>query len=125
MILKTQNTASGLNGIEHSSQHSPNPGFSDSPAQSAFDLTSEVSERYEISVLSGLLASTRAALNQDEITVAVLGRFKAGRSSFLNDFVGREVLPGGVVPCLDDQEHGSSSFRAKNRVRGLSKTLVG
>jgi hypothetical protein len=48
MILKTQNTASGLNGIEHSSQHSPNLGFSDSPAQSAFDLTREVSERYEI-----------------------------------------------------------------------------
>jgi ribosome biogenesis GTPase A len=48
--------------------------------------------------LSGLLASTRAALNQDKITVAVLGRFKAGKSSFLNDFVGREVLPVGVVP---------------------------
>ena len=80
MILKKQNTASGLNGIGHCSQHSPNPWFS---AQSAFDLTSKASERYGLSALSGLLASSRAALNQDEITVAVLGRFKAGKSSFL------------------------------------------
>ena len=37
-------------------------------------------------------------LEQDEIGVAVLGRFKAGKSSFLNDFLGRGILPVGVVP---------------------------
>ena len=35
-------------------------------------------------------------LEQDEIGVAVLGRFKAGKSSFLNDFLGRGILPVGV-----------------------------
>ena len=35
---------------------------------------------------------------QDEISVAVLGRFKAGKSSFLNHFIGRDILPVGVVP---------------------------
>ena len=54
--------------------------------------------RYGISALSGLLASARASAGQDEISVAVLGRFKAGKSSFLNHFIGRGILPVGVVP---------------------------
>ena len=28
----------------------------------------------------------------------MLGRFKAGKSSFLNHFIGRSILPVGVVP---------------------------
>ncbi|MGD0776266.1 MAG: dynamin family protein, partial [Candidatus Solibacter sp.] len=64
----------------------------------ALDLAAEVAARYGISALSGLLASARAAVGQDEISVAVLGRFKAGKSSFLNHFLGRNVLPVGVVP---------------------------
>ena len=39
-----------------------------------------------------------ASIAQNEISVAVFGRFKAGKSSFLNDFIGREILPVGVVP---------------------------
>src|ERR1035438_7179546 len=72
--------------------------LANSPLQPALDLASEVAARYQISTLSGLLASARAAVGQDEISVAVLGRFKAGKSSFLNDFLGRNVLPVGVVP---------------------------
>ncbi len=32
------------------------------------------------------------------IDVAILGQFKAGKSSFLNSFIGRDLLPVGVVP---------------------------
>src|ERR1035441_8106694 len=64
----------------------------------ALDLAADVEARYEISALSGLLASARASAEQDEISVAVLGRFKAGKSSFLNHFIGRSILPVGVVP---------------------------
>jgi GTP-binding protein EngB required for normal cell division len=64
----------------------------------ALRLAADVAARYEIAALSGLLASARAAAGQDEIGVAVLGRFKAGKSSFLNHFMGRDVLPVGVVP---------------------------
>lgn len=32
------------------------------------------------------------------IDVAVLGQFKAGKSSFLNSLIGREVLPVGAIP---------------------------
>ena len=66
--------------------------------QPALDLAADVAARYEISALSGLLASARASARQDEISVAVLGRFKAGKSSFLNHFIGRGILPVGVVP---------------------------
>jgi len=68
------------------------------PLQPALDLAADVAARYEISALSGLLASTRGSAAQDEISVAVLGRFKAGKSSFLNHFLGRSFLPVGVVP---------------------------
>jgi len=64
----------------------------------ALRLAADVAARYQISALSGLLASARAAAGQDEIGVAVLGRFKAGKSSFLNHFMGRDALPVGVVP---------------------------
>jgi len=66
--------------------------------QTALGLAAEIAGRYEITALSRLLASTRAASRQDDVNVAVLGRFKAGKSSFLNHFLGRDVLPVGVVP---------------------------
>jgi len=72
--------------------------LANAPLQQALDLAADVAARYEISALSGLLASARASVGQDEISVAVLGRFKAGKSSFLNHFIGRDILPVGVVP---------------------------
>src|ERR1039457_1550076 len=83
-----------------SSPSSPRPArmLATSPLQPALDLAAEVAARDQISALSGLLTSARASAGQDEISVAVLGRFKAGKSSFLNHFIGRNVLPVGVVP---------------------------
>src|SRR5208283_5578047 len=69
-----------------------------SPFSPALDLVEEVAARYDISDLSGLLAGARALAGENEISVAVLGRFKAGKSSFLNHFLGRNFLPVGVVP---------------------------
>ncbi len=69
-----------------------------SPLLVALDLAIDLSQRYGIASLSGLLEMTATAIAQDEICVAVVGRFKAGKSSFLNHFIGREILPVGVVP---------------------------
>jgi GTP-binding protein EngB required for normal cell division len=66
--------------------------------QPALDLAADLAGKYEISALSGLLASARASVGQIEISVVLLGRFKAGKSSFLNHFIGRNILPTGVVP---------------------------
>ena len=100
MLLRTQGIHPGTNGTAHfsdSSERSAQVLFH-SPLQQALDLAADVAARYEISALSSLLASARASVGQDEISVAVLGRFKAGKSSFLNHFIGRNVLPVGVVP---------------------------
>jgi GTPase Era involved in 16S rRNA processing len=64
----------------------------------ALDVASDIAEQYEISSLDLLLASCRSAMSQDEIAIAIVGRFKAGKSSFLNQFIGRSILPVGVIP---------------------------
>ena len=99
MILRTEDIHPGTNGTEHSPD-SIQRSTQCSPTLrcAALELVEDVAARYEIAALSSLLASTRASVGQDEISVAVLGRFKAGKSSFLNHFIGRNVLPVGVVP---------------------------
>jgi GTP-binding protein EngB required for normal cell division len=100
MILRTRDIHPKVNGTGHSASFSQQPDrrLANSPLQPAMDLAADVAARYGISALSGLLASARASAGQDEIGVAVLGRFKAGKSSFLNHFIGRNILPVGVVP---------------------------
>jgi len=100
MILKTRDIHPEVSGTGYSSSLSQQSDHSlaNSPLQPALDLAADVATRYEISDLSGLLASARASAEQNEISVAVLGRFKAGKSSFLNHFIGRSILPVGVVP---------------------------
>lgn len=38
-------------------------------------------------------------LEQEEFKVIILGEFKRGKSTFINSFLGEEVLPAKVVPC--------------------------
>ena len=100
MIPRTQDIQPEANGAAHAPDSSERftqmPG--NSPLTATLDLATEVAARYDISDLSGLLASARALSGGEEISVAVLGRFKAGKSSFLNHFLGRSFLPVGVVP---------------------------
>jgi GTP-binding protein EngB required for normal cell division len=70
----------------------------DPQLRQALDLASQVAERYGLSSANALLASCRSALTEEHITIAIVGRFKAGKSSFLNHFLGRSLLPVGVVP---------------------------
>jgi GTP-binding protein EngB required for normal cell division len=100
MILKTRDIESESDDRAHlsgSSQLSPQ-SLAQPPLEPILNLVEDVAKRYQISALSGFLASTRSSAGQDKISVAVLGRFKAGKSSFLNHFIGRDILPVGVVP---------------------------
>ena len=45
-----------------------------------------------------LVAAKDLLLEDPPIDVAVLGQFKAGKSSFLNSFLGQAVLPVGAIP---------------------------
>jgi GTP-binding protein EngB required for normal cell division len=43
-------------------------------------------------------ACEKLLVENPPIDVAIVGQFKAGKSSFINDLIGREILPIGVTP---------------------------
>lgn len=58
-----------------------------------------LADEFQLTSLQPQIAACRACSQRSEgVEVAVLGRFKAGKSSFLNHLAGRAVLPIGVVP---------------------------
>ena len=61
-------------------------------------VASDIVARYKLSSLQPLIQSSRRLAESNDLSVAVVGRFKAGKSSFLNHFLEREILPVGVVP---------------------------
>jgi GTP-binding protein EngB required for normal cell division len=54
--------------------------------------------RYQIGALEEFLESCQSFAQEKILNIAVLGRFKAGKSSFLNHLLGRALLPVGVIP---------------------------
>lgn len=62
------------------------------------ELVSELAGQYDLASIEPLLESCRALASQREISIAILGRFKAGKSSFLNHLLQRQLLPVGVIP---------------------------
>ena len=64
----------------------------------ALGAIADVCKRHGISALEDFLASCRAFAREETLNIAVLGRFKAGKSSFLNHLLGRPLLPVGVIP---------------------------
>jgi GTP-binding protein EngB required for normal cell division len=62
------------------------------------EVVEEIAERYGIASLAPLIASCRAFERERTLNVAVVGRFKAGKSSFLNCLIGRALLPVGALP---------------------------
>lgn len=68
------------------------------PVGEIIALATEVAHRYEISSPRALIQSIATLSADNAIDIAVVGRFKAGKSSFLNHFLGRQFLPVGVVP---------------------------
>lgn len=66
--------------------------------QPAIATAEDVIARFQLSDLKPLLRAVQAQRKKQDLNVAVLGRFKAGKSSFLNDIVDRLLLPVGVLP---------------------------
>ena len=59
----------------------------------------QVADELQLTGLRPLIAACERRLTaRTGLDVAVFGRFKAGKSSFLNHLIGRPVLPIGVVP---------------------------
>lgn len=66
--------------------------------QSLLDEIKEICLEYEISSLQRLIDSAEKLSTQKIIEIAILGQFKAGKSSFINSIAGRDILPTGVIP---------------------------
>jgi len=63
------------------------------------DRVADLANRFQLANLRPQIAACQRQLGAPErIDVAVFGRFKAGKSSFLNHLAGRAVLPIGVLP---------------------------
>jgi len=66
---------------------------------SALDQLTRLAESFGLAALQPQISVCRQWLDRRTgLDVAVFGRFKAGKSSFLNHLIGRPVLPVGVVP---------------------------
>jgi GTP-binding protein EngB required for normal cell division len=69
-----------------------------STEENALSLAASAIEDFHLSDLQPLLRAVQQQQHKQELNVAVLGGFKAGKSSFLNHFIGRPLLPVGVLP---------------------------
>jgi GTP-binding protein EngB required for normal cell division len=66
--------------------------------QDVLGTVEDLCKRHGISALEDYLESCRSFAAEKTLNIAVLGRFKAGKSSFLNHLLGRPLLPIGVIP---------------------------
>jgi GTP-binding protein EngB required for normal cell division len=67
-------------------------------SQDGTEFVSELAERYQLASTRPLLEVCKASGERSDLSIAVIGRFKAGKSSFLNHLIGQNVLPVGVIP---------------------------
>ncbi len=70
-----------------------------STARSIVDGVHQAADRFDIVSLRRHIDAYEGFFAQDQlIDVAILGQFKAGKSSFINSLIGQDVLPIGVIP---------------------------
>lgn len=65
---------------------------------SLLETAAQICERYQIADLRYFVEACRSFARAGTLNVAVFGRFKAGKSSFLNHLLGAPLLPVGVIP---------------------------
>jgi GTP-binding protein EngB required for normal cell division len=91
------------------------------------DHVAELAERFHLVNLRPQIAACQQQLGAPErIDVAVFGRFKAGKSSFLNHLAGRAVLPIGVLPLtaiITRLRHGPVERAAVRFLDGTVKSI--
>jgi len=81
----------------------------------------ELRERYQMAALDPLLRACETFANDELLNVAIFGRFKAGKSSFLNHLIGLPLLPVGVIPVttviteIECGPHEKAEVAFKNR----------
>ena len=91
------------------------------------DRISRLANELKLANLQPQIAACGGLLHRrDGIDVAVFGRFKAGKSSFLNSLAGRAVLPIGVVPLtavITRLRYGPTERAEARFVNGTAKAV--
>jgi ribosome biogenesis GTPase A len=68
-------------------------------AQQALQKVRSTCDRMQIlSLVRQVEACEGLLVENPPIDVAILGQFKAGKSSFVNSLIGQDILPVGVIP---------------------------
>jgi len=98
------------------------PHSGQSAARSIVGVVHQISDRFEIVSLRRHIDACEALFSQDQlIDVAILGQFKAGKSSFINSLIDQDVLPVGVIPVttvITRLLHGDKSLAVVTRFDG-------
>jgi len=100
--------------------------FQENACDKEIALASEIAKRYQLAALRPLIDSSRELMEREELNVAVIGRFKAGKSSFLNHFLGRDLLPVGVTPVttvVTEIAYGASEKATVDFLDGRSEEV--
>jgi GTP-binding protein EngB required for normal cell division len=75
------------------------PGSSLEPIAHLLGLIRETCRRFQLASLNRQIEACETLISRNQlIDVAILGQFKAGKSSFLNSLIGKPILPVGVIP---------------------------
>ncbi len=61
----------------------------------------KIIEKYGIDSLKDYLQKIKDILHTNKLSLAVMGGFKAGKSSFLNEIIGKNILPVGILPTTN------------------------
>ena len=68
-------------------------------AKDILQTVQQASDLFHLIALNRQLEAAQTLLKQNPpIDVAILGQFKAGKSSFINSLIGQDILPVGVIP---------------------------
>ncbi|MGB0387811.1 MAG: dynamin family protein, partial [Ardenticatenaceae bacterium] len=59
----------------------------------------QLAEHFELAEATRWLDEGLSALAGHHFSVAVVGEFKRGKSTFINALLGQEILPAGIKPC--------------------------
>lgn len=88
-------------------------------ARKSLDAVAEICARYKIGALEDFQETCRSFAEEKLLNVAVLGRFKAGKSTLLNHLLGRSLLPVGVVPVTSVVTEIQQGPRERAEIRFL------
>jgi len=95
-------------------------------AEGALRTATELCQRYRITALQDFLESCRSFAQEKSLNIAIFGRFKAGKSSFLNHLIGRPLLPVGVIPvtsAVTEIEYGRVDSAEARFLDGRSESI--